>query len=128
MPSSKNAVILVVISFLLVFMVYSSIAQFYSVSAKPPRRNFTCSTYPVVPPRGGAISGQSCCQYINGKAVYCTSCEYDANGNQVGDCKSWTPQQTPDGNTIVPPSLGTVFPPSNNTGGITNGKQAYPAV
>ena len=38
----SQAVVLVVISFLLVVMVYSSIAQFYSVSAKPKGIKFGC--------------------------------------------------------------------------------------
>lgn len=111
---SKAVVVLVAVTFMLVIVAYSSIAQFYSVSARPKNISFGC--FKTTPTIKGAAYAETCCQFVKGNPVYCTNCQYDGNGNQVGQCEGWEPRQTPGGNSTNPPSLGTVLPPSNNSG------------
>jgi hypothetical protein len=116
MPSSKNAVVLVVISFILVILIYSSVAKF-DVFARTKTEYTGCTKRD--PTKSGATSAIECC-WTNteyGKsgritAVYstCQTCEYDANGNKI-DCRNTSPSRST-GLGNPPQSVGSAQPPS----------------
>jgi hypothetical protein len=125
MPS--KAVVLFVISFLLVILIYDSVAEF-QVFAKP-KITFLRTCYKSTADVSGATSASVCCwnTYTNGKLTdqLCQKCNYDSSGNTV-DCRQYTPARTIGNSTGLPGRLGTLLPASNNTGGLTNGQSGLP--
>jgi len=118
----SKAIVLVVISFLVVILIYSSVTE-VDIFAKP-KISYQCFKITTTSP----FYSEVCCQFISGNPVQCSRCWYDADGNAVGSsCESWTPKtgQPVMGNSTAP--AGTLLPPSgNNTGGITNGQTGLP--
>jgi hypothetical protein len=116
-----RAAVLVVISFLLFILIYSSVIQ-VDMFAKP-KITMTCTKgTPSLSARlAGAVFSEVCCQSVPGAEVYCVNCDYDANGNSVGDCTRYYPKTVQTGPIgPQPPSTGTALPPSgNHTGTVT---------
>jgi len=126
MPS--KAVVIVVVSFLLVVLIYSSVAQFDVSARKPKQINNFCN--PSTPTITGAVKAETCCQAINGVYTFCTKCQYDANGNNVGGCINFYPSRLAANSTGLPTPAGNALPPpGNNTGtpGKTNTGTVPPA-
>lgn len=102
----SKAIVLVVISFLLVILIYSSVTE-VDIFARPPKASYQCFKINTTSP----FYSEVCCQWINGNPVGCSQCWYDANGNSVGSCYNWTPKtgQPVMGNSSAP--AGTLLPP-----------------
>jgi hypothetical protein len=106
----NKAAVLVVVSFLLVILIYSSVAQF-DVFARPKNIEMLC--HDATPTIKGAVTAEVCCQHINGAITVCNKCQYDANGKTVGSCINFYPEgQMPGGNSTGPPT--NVLPPGDN--------------
>lgn len=113
MPS--KAVVLVVASFLVAILIYSSVSQF-DVSARKPK-NIDNLCRDATPTISGAVKAEVCCQIINGNITVCIKCQYDANDNSVGSCINFYPSRLTANSTGLPASAGSALPPSgNNTG------------
>ena len=129
MPSVKNAVVLVIITFLLVIMIYSSVAKFDVLARKKVVYTGCTDRDPTIP---GATSALQCCwtntvyDDTTGKITHvystCRTCEYDSKGNMI-DCRDTSPlTSTGLGNPI---SAGPTQPPStppraSNETGVNN--------
>ena len=95
MLNNKEALILVILSFLLVILVYSSVAKFDTFARSSITSTGCTKRDPTKP---GATSASECCwlvtNYQAGKItnVYslCQACEYDSNGNKI-DCRDTSP-------------------------------------
>ncbi len=118
MPSSKEAVILVVITFLVVILIYSSVAKF-GAFARSSIISTGCTKRD--PTKTGATSAKECCWGVtvtdkSGRItdVYslCQTCEYDSNGNKI-DCRDTSPSRSTGGRSTgnAPPT--SVAPPTN---------------
>ena len=120
MTTLGNVAVLVVISFLLVILIYSSVAE-VDIFAK---QKITMECFKTGPSSSfpGAAYAETCCQSVPGKGTYCVTCGYDANGNGVGTCVGSTYKT---GTSPNPPSAGTLLP-GNSTGGVTNGQTGPP--
>lgn len=119
--SASKGFLLVVVTFLLIVLIYSSITE-VDIFAKP-KASYQCFTTT----KGSGFYSEVCCQFINGNPIGCSQCWYDADGNAVGSCYNWTPKtgQPVMGNSTAP--AGTLLPPSgNNTSGVTNGQTGPP--
>jgi hypothetical protein len=119
MTIPRIVLVFVVVSFLAVILIYSSVAQF-DAFAKPPKLGpITCHTGQGVPP------GQTeCCQptlsSVTGRVllVFCTTCD---DTNPPSNC---SPRYLTSGGA----ARTNVLPPSgNNTGLITNGQTGLPS-
>jgi hypothetical protein len=101
----KEVVILVVVSFLLVMLIYSSVANFAFARKKISSVN-TC--YKSTPDKPSATSADICCTmfYSNGKlsSSLCQKCNYDSDGNKI-DCRIYSTMAGP-GSVAPPPSAG----------------------
>ena len=95
MLNNKEALILVIISFLLAILVYGSVAKFDTFARSSITATGCTKREPTKP---GATSASECCwlvtNYQSGKItqVYslCQTCEYDSNGNKI-DCRNTSP-------------------------------------
>jgi hypothetical protein len=155
MTSSKNAVVLVVISFLLVILIYSSVAKF-DVFAKPRKTSITCTSTNTSSTDytekccwyewnddpnqfTGAVHMCQVCEHVGDYAVYCDP-PYAGSRTAAPPVSGLPPSagsaQPPSGNntggitngqTGPPNRLGTFFPSTNNSGGITNGQMGLPS-
>ena len=113
MPTSKEATTLVVITFLVVILIYSSVAKF-NASARPKNYNdILCTKNPS--PNPGGIN-YSCCYFTNllpdGKPgqqshEYCADCQLKPDGSYA--CGDYHEVFQTIGN---PPSVGLAQPPS----------------
>ena len=122
MPSSKNTVILVVISFLLLILIYSSVTKwdvFANLTKTPPACSETkgesicCITYTWTDSSGRITDIQT----------RCTTCSLDSSGHVISCTTTITHTN---GQTGLPGRLGAL-PTGNNTGGITNGQTGPPS-
>jgi len=128
MLNNKEALILVILSFLLVILVYSSVAKFDTFARSSITATGCTKRDPTKP---GATSASECCwlvtNYQAGKItnVYslCQTCEYDSNGNKI-DCRNTSPSGRNVGanpeklagggqSSIGPPQPPPPPPPSN---------------
>lgn len=123
-----KGMLLVVASFLLIVLIYSSITEVDLFAKPPPKVTMTC--YKSTPTAPGAASAETCCQYVSGMSPYCSKCQYRADGSALS-CINFYPsglqRGSPSAGTALPPSLGTVLPSSgNNTGLASNGQTGPP--
>jgi hypothetical protein len=112
--SSKQPVTLVLITFLLVILIYSSVAKF-NASAKPKNYNDILCTKNRSPNPGGI--NYECCYFTNllpdGKPgqqshEYCADCQLKPDGSYA--CGDYHPVFR---TTENPPSVGLAQPPTN---------------
>ena len=115
--SSKEAVIVVVISFLAVILIYSSVAKFDAFARSKIESGGCTQRDPTKP---GATSAKECCWTVtnydkSGRItdVYslCQTCEYDSNGNKI-DCRNTSSSRNTGLGNTLPPSAGFAQPPS----------------
>ena len=103
----KEVMILMVVSFLLVMLIYSSVTTFDAFARKKITTLNTC--YKSTPDKPGATSADICCTmfYSNGKlsSSLCQKCNYDSDGNKI-DCRNYSARAGELGSITPPPSAG----------------------
>jgi hypothetical protein len=124
----SEATVLVIMSFLIVTLIYGSVAQSELFGLRPkPTSSYTCYKSTATEP--GAVSAQTCCHVDydkNGNQVgstVCTKCQYDTNGDLTSNCTTFYPKTGQTGGVTPPASATTnAFPTagSNNTGPVNS--------
>jgi hypothetical protein len=115
--SKESAIVVVIISFLAIILIYSSVAKF-NAFARNKIESGGCTTRD--PTKPGATSAKECCWTVtdydkSGRItdVYslCQTCEYDSSGNKI-DCRDTSPSRSTGLGNTLPPSAGFAQPPS----------------
>jgi hypothetical protein len=120
MPHSKEAVILVVVSFLFLILIYSSVAKFEAFArVKTKTYNLGCKNVSPGPdsPAGSASANICCTRIVNYDAAgkvdsdytVCQKCFYGADGGLL-DCRTYT-APGPGGNIAAPNPVANAPPP-----------------
>jgi hypothetical protein len=118
MSTSKEAATLVVITFLVVILIYSSVAKF-EVFARPRSPVTATNCVVVKPDKPGAVYAERCCDttthfndqgQVTFSETLCQVCQYAGGGSKI-DCSSVSHPPPITGGLNPPPSVGAEQPP-----------------